>query len=83
MHKIISVTIVDNYKLNLTFETKESFIYDVEPDLWGEVFEPLKDPSVFAQVSVDDFGSISWPNGADFCADFLYEKMESVHSLAS
>jgi hypothetical protein len=32
----------------------------------GEVFEPFRDPAVFAQVPVDpELGAIAWPNGLD------------------
>jgi hypothetical protein len=37
------------------------------------VFEPLKDPSYFARVRVDqELGSVVWPNGADLDPDVLY-----------
>jgi hypothetical protein len=83
MHKIISARVVDKYKIDIIFDTNESFVYDAEPDLWGEVFEPLKDPAFFSRLSVDDFGAISWPNGADYCTDSLYMKMEESRTLHS
>ena len=36
------------------------------------VFAPLTDPTVFAQATVDpDWGSVTWPGGADLCPDVL------------
>lgn len=40
------------------------------------MFEPLADPSVFAQVSVNpELRTITWPNGADFAPEFLYTQV--------
>jgi hypothetical protein len=45
---------------------------DVEGLLDGEVFRPLRDPEVFAQVMVDPvLGTVVWPNGADLAPEFL------------
>ena len=42
-------------------------------ELYGAVFEPLRDPAYFARVTLDaDSRTVSWPNGADFAPDFLY-----------
>ncbi|MGB6000271.1 MAG: DUF2442 domain-containing protein [Thermoanaerobaculia bacterium] len=42
----------------------------------GPVFEPLRDPDYFAQVSIDEFGVICWPNGADLAPDALYRRLK-------
>ncbi len=49
---------------------------NIENELWGEVFEPLKDPSEFQNFVLDkDLRTIVWPStGADLAPEFLYEK---------
>ena len=38
---------VHEYKIRVTFEDGREGIIDIEDELWGEVFEPLKDTEVF------------------------------------
>ena len=47
---------------------------DLEAELWGPVFEPLREDSqLFRQVQVDEeLGTIVWPNGADMDPDVLH-----------
>ncbi|HFE48337.1 MAG TPA: DUF2442 domain-containing protein [Chromatiaceae bacterium] len=55
---------------------------DLEDELWGEVFEPLKDKNRFAQMTLDtELGTITWPNGADFAPEFLYRKLSPDYLL--
>jgi hypothetical protein len=42
------------------------------PDLDGTLFEPLRDPAIFAQAQVV-LGAIQWPNGADLAPDAMYD----------
>lgn len=52
---------------------------DLSDDLWGEVFEPLRDPDFFRQVFLnEETGTIEWPNGADLAPSFLHEKGVAV-----
>jgi hypothetical protein len=52
---------------------------DLSQQLWGEVFEPLRDPDFFRQVYVNgETGAIEWPNGADVSPTFLHEKGRPV-----
>jgi hypothetical protein len=41
----------------------------------GTVFEPLRDPNVFAQVGVV-MGAVQWANGADLAPDAMYDAIK-------
>ena len=48
---------------------------DLSQELYGEMFEPLKDTETFKQFTVHpEFHTLCWPNGADMAPEFLYEK---------
>ncbi len=39
------------------------------------MFEPFRDPAVFAEVYVDtQFGTLAWPNDLDMAPEPLYEE---------
>ena len=45
---------------------------DLSTELYGEVFEPLKDVAYFGCVRVHpELRTTVWPNGADFAPEFL------------
>ena len=62
------------HRLRLKFNDGTEKVVNLLPLLKGPVFEPLKDPSYFARVSVDPLaGTVVWPNGADFAPEALRE----------
>jgi hypothetical protein len=42
------------------------------PTIDGTLFEPLRDPAVFAQARLV-LGAVQWPNGADLAPDAMYD----------
>jgi len=73
MHRIVQAQPDHDYVLKVWFSGGEVGLFDVGPYLTGTVYQPLKDPDYFRQVSVDTLaGTICWPNGADFCPDVIY-----------
>ena len=47
---------------------------DMAEDLWGETFQPLKDPDYFARAKVNRaLGTVEWPNGLDLAPETLYD----------
>ena len=48
---------------------------DLSQELYGELFEPLKDTETFKGFTIHpEFHTLCWPNGADLAPEFLYEK---------
>lgn len=71
--KVTGVRALDQYVLEVRFEDGESRRVDIEPLLFGEMFEPLRDPAVFRTAALDpELGTVVWPNGADLSPEFLY-----------
>lgn len=72
--KLLSAEYVAGYRVLLRFEDGRAAEVDLENELWGEVFEALRDPAVFKQFRLDEeLNTLSWPTGADFAPEFLYE----------
>jgi hypothetical protein len=70
INRIVAADVVADGTLELRFCDGYVASLCLTPQLWGPVFEPLKDPNYFRQVQVED-GTVRWPNGADFCPDVL------------
>jgi len=64
--------------LRLSFADGSEEEVDLEPELWGPVFAPLREsPELFRQVRVDPaLGTIVWANGADMDPDVLHGDFE-------
>ena len=71
---VSAVEVVGAHRLRLCFEDGAEGVLDLSGWSWLGVFEPLRDPDVFAQVSLDEeLGTIVWPNGADLAPETLHE----------
>ena len=68
---------VGGFRVWLRFEDGLEGELDLGPELYGEVFEPLKDPGFFARFTVDH--TLTWPNGADFAPEFLHARLSAAH----
>jgi hypothetical protein len=68
-----------DYRVWIAFLDGTSGEVDLQSELWGPVLEPLRDPALFAQVRADpELDTITWPNGADFAPEFLYELVKAA-----
>lgn len=71
--RVVAAQVVGPYVLDVTFNDGTRREVDLEAELWGEVFLPLRDPAFFAQAAVDPvLGTVVWQNEADFSPEFLY-----------
>lgn len=73
---LITAEYAGEYRIKVSFEDGTEGILDLKDDLWGEVFEPLKDVSKFREFRVDpELRTIVWPTGADLAPEYLYERV--------
>ncbi len=71
---VTDVRVLARYVVALSFADGSERVIDLEPLLWGPMFEPLlSNYELFRQVKVDpDAGTIVWPNGADISPRTLF-----------
>ena len=75
--RVTAVRLVAGFRVHFTFWDGTGKEIDLEPYLWGPVFEPLRhDPALFAQMYLDG-DTIAWPNGADIAPETLYEDAQA------
>ena len=76
MEKVVEVRHAGGYNLWLRFSDGAEGTLNLEAELRGPVFEPLRDVSEFAKVSVyKPFGAVAWECGADLAPEFLHSRL--------
>jgi len=77
---VIEARHVKDYILWLRFSDGLEGEVDLESELEGEIFEPLREPEIFRSFSLHpEFRTVAWENGADFAPEFLYSLVK-VHA---
>lgn len=74
-YNVMAAKHVHDYVIWVKFEDGTQGEIDLASELWGPVFEPLRQPDYFRQVAVAEYGTIAWPNGADIAPEFLYQRV--------
>ena len=75
--RVVEAKLVHDFTLHLRFSDGTEGDVDLGPELEGEIFQPLKDATFFKRFTVHpEFHTITWPNGADFAPEFLYDKLQ-------
>src|SRR5687768_12178876 len=74
IYRVDSVERAGPYALRLRFNDGLIRIIDFEAILAGELFGPLRDPCLFAEVKLDpEIHTIVWPTGADLDPATLHD----------
>jgi hypothetical protein len=75
LNHVTRVTPLANHRLEVEFQDGVYGTIDLSDRLFGEMFEPLRDEAAFREVSIDNFGTICWPNGADLAPDAIHRTL--------
>ena len=73
---VIEAEYKGEYRIWLKFNDGSQGTIDLKDRLFGEMFEPLKDPDKFRSFRIDpELETLVWPNGADFAPEFLRDHL--------
>ena len=76
--RVIEVKPLDGHRLWIRFHDGTTGTIDITAELWGPMFEPLKDQELFRRLELNaDLDTIVWPNGADFAPEFLHQRLRN------
>jgi hypothetical protein len=75
-YDVVEARYVGGYVIWLRFRDGTTGEINLERELYGPVFEPLRDPAAFGKFVIhDEFHTLVWPNGADFAPEFLHDNV--------
>jgi hypothetical protein len=76
--KLTEAKHISGYRIWLKFEDGKEGEIDLEKELWGEIFEAVRDVQQFKEFRVDpELNTLTWPNGADFAPEYLYRQISA------
>lgn len=78
MERVTSVKPLAKYLLELTFSDGLQKTVNVRPFLNRGLSVALLDETYFFKVEIESGGGIYWPNGFDFCPNFLHDEVPAV-----
>ena len=79
MERVVFAKALENYMLEIEFADGLRKVIDVRPFIGKGISAALQDEAYFREVTLEDGGGIAWPNGFDFCPNFLRDDVTAVH----
>ena len=83
MDRVIFVKPFENYLLEIEFADGFRKVIDIRPFIGTGISSALVDESYFRQVALEDGGGIAWPNGYDFCPNFLRDDVPAENVVTA
>jgi len=86
IYRVVAFEVLGPHTLRVEFDDSSSQIIDFTPILEGQLYSPLRDPTLFSQVRIDpEAHTLVWPNGADLDPATLHDwpkYLEDLKALA-
>ena len=83
MNRVVSVEPLENDLLEIEFADELRKVIDIRPFIGKGISVALADESYFRQVALEEGGGIAWPNGYDFCPNFLRDDVPAVNVMTA
>ncbi len=77
--RVIEASHISEFVIRLRFDDGKEGTVDLREELWGPIFEPLRNPEYFRRFRIHpELHTIVWENGADFSPEFLYNQVRAT-----
>ena len=74
IYTVLDFEIIEPYTLRIKFDDQSEQVINFLPLLRGELYGPLRDPTLFKRARHDaEAGTLVWPNNADFDPAILHD----------
>ncbi|MCP4416096.1 MAG: DUF2442 domain-containing protein [Chloroflexi bacterium] len=82
LHDVTDFEIVSDYTIKLVFDDQTEQTINFEPILSGPLFGPLRNLTLFNQVTLDhNLGTLIWPTGADIDPTVLHDWPDHIDTI--
>lgn len=73
LESVVAVRAREDFRLEVSFDTGETRIFDARPYIEKGAFQRLKDIVLFKQAFVS-FDTVCWPGNLDIAPETLYDR---------
>ena len=80
--EVVGFRMVGPYTVEIRFNDEVTRKVDFTDVLHGQLYGPLKDPTLFLKVRLEE-GNLIWPNGADFDPEVLHDWPERKSAMVA
>lgn len=78
MNEVKEVQILGDYRVWIRFQDGFEKVIDLQPFIGKGFTAELLNPDKFRQVFIEEGGGLAWPNGYDFCPNYLHDHVPAV-----
>jgi hypothetical protein len=82
MNRIIRIKLLGGYKIEIHFNDGSVKIVNFRHFIGKGISQELLDENYFSKAEIENGGGLAWPNGYDFCPNFLHDYEEIGKSKA-
>ena len=83
MNEIIKIKVLDNYRIWVKFKDGVTKTINIRPFIGKGFTSEILNPEYFKKVEIESGGGLTWPNGYDFCPNFIKNYVENEELVES
>lgn len=78
MNEVTEIQILDDYHIWIKFQDGVKKVVDFRPFIGKGFTAELLNHDKFREVFIEEGGGLAWPNGYDFCPNYLHDYIPAV-----